>query len=171
MLRCIFTMHHYSTDFWKVKGSLWEALNNIGFMKPLKTTLCFSFQTRHGHGQMMFSSGAVYDGQWQYDKMTGYGTLKLPDGTIQEGTWKEGSLQGCALFTWPHGVTEYREYDTNRGRLHSQKLSKYTLKKDLSSDFKMQKNKLRYKNVLLKVFRLNGHTVGFQLSTESHSTA
>jgi len=65
---------------------------------------------------MTFSSDAVYEGQWQFDKVTGYGTLKLPDGTIQEGTWKEGSLQGCALFTWPHGVTEYREYDTIRGR-------------------------------------------------------
>ena len=73
------------------------------------------FLTRHGNGKMVFSSGAVYEGQWQYDKMTGYGNLKLPDGTIQEGTWKEGSLQGCALFTWPHGVTEYREFDTNRG--------------------------------------------------------
>ena len=77
---------------------------------------CFFSQTRHGHGQMTFSSDAVYEGQWQFDKVTGYGTLKLPDGTIQEGTWKEGSLQGCALFTWPHGVTEYREYDTIRGR-------------------------------------------------------
>ena len=77
---------------------------------------CFVSQTRHGYGQMTFSSDAVYEGQWQFDKMTGYGTLKLPDGTIQEGTWKEGSLQGCALFTWPHGVTEYREYDTIRGR-------------------------------------------------------
>ena len=64
---------------------------------------------------MIFSSGAVYEGQWQFDKMTGYGTLKLPDGTIQEGTWKDGSLHGCAVFTWPHGVAEYREYDASRG--------------------------------------------------------
>lgn len=64
---------------------------------------------RHGSGKMMFSSGAVYEGQWQFDKMTGYGTLKLPDGTIQRGTRKEGSLQGCAVFRWPDGVTEYRE--------------------------------------------------------------
>jgi len=70
----------------------------------------------------MFSSGAVYDGQWQFDKMTGYGTLKHADGSIQEGTWKEGSLNGCALFTWPHGATEYREYDASRGWL----LSVYT---------------------------------------------
>ena len=63
----------------------------------------------------MFSSGAVYEGQWQYDKMTGCGTLKFPDGTIQEGTWKEGSLNGCVQFTWPHGVTECREYDISRG--------------------------------------------------------
>lgn len=73
--------------------------------------------TRHGIGKMMFSSGAVYEGQWQFDKMTGYGTMKLPDGTIQRGTRKEGSLQGCAVFTWPDGVTEYREFDSNgKGR-------------------------------------------------------
>ena len=73
--------------------------------------------TRHGIGKMMFSSGAVYEGQWQFDKMTGYGTMKLPDGAIQRGTRKEGSLQGCAVFTWPDGVTEYREFDGNgKGR-------------------------------------------------------
>lgn len=66
----------------------------------------------------MFSSGAVYEGQWQFDKMTGYGTLKLPDGTIQRGTRKEGSLQGCAVFRWPDGVTEYREFGgSGKGRL------------------------------------------------------
>lgn len=70
---------------------------------------------RHGSGKMTFVSGAVYEGQWQYDKMTGYGTLKFPDGSIQEGTWKEGSLDGRVLFTWPHGVTEYREYEQGRG--------------------------------------------------------
>ena len=75
------------------------------------------FLTRHGIGKMMFSSGAVYEGQWQFDKMTGYGTMKLPDGTIQRGTRKEGSLQGCAVFTWPDGVTEYREFDgSGKGR-------------------------------------------------------
>ena len=63
----------------------------------------------------MFVSGAVYDGQWRFDKMTGYGALKLPDGAIQEGAWKDGVSHGCTLFTWPHGVTEYREYDSGRG--------------------------------------------------------
>lgn len=63
----------------------------------------------------MFSSGAVYEGQWQYDKMTGYGTLTLPDGTVQEGSWKDGCLDGCVQFTWPHGVTEFREYNERRG--------------------------------------------------------
>ena len=63
---------------------------------------------------MTFSSGAVYDGQWQFDKMNGYGTLKLPDGSVKKGTWKDGSLHGCAVFTWPHGVAEYREYDAGR---------------------------------------------------------
>ena len=32
---------------------------------------------RHGHGKMTFVSGAIYEGLWQYDKMTGYGILKL----------------------------------------------------------------------------------------------
>ena len=70
---------------------------------------------RHGNGKMTFTSGAVYEGQWHYDKRNGHGTLKFPDGTIQEGTWKEGSLDGRVLFTWPHGVTEYREYEQSRG--------------------------------------------------------
>ena len=64
---------------------------------------------------MLFSSGAVYEGQWKFDKMTGYATLNLPDGTIKEGTWRDGSLQGCAVFTWPDGANEYREYEAGRG--------------------------------------------------------
>ena len=64
---------------------------------------------------MYFTSGAVYDGQWKFDKMTGHGTLKLPDGSIQEGSWRDGKLHGCAVFTWPHGVCEYREYDEKQG--------------------------------------------------------
>ena len=79
------------------------------------------FLARHGRGNMMFFSGAVYDGQWKFDKVTGYGTLKLPDGSIQEGTWRDGKLHGCAVFTWPHGVSEYREYDATRG-LSSRKI-------------------------------------------------
>ena len=71
--------------------------------------------TRHGSGKMTFVSGVVYEGQWKYDKMSGYGTLKLPDGAIQEGTWREGSLHGCVLFTWPHGVTEYRDCKQDGG--------------------------------------------------------
>ena len=70
---------------------------------------------RHGHGKMTFVSGAMYEGLWQYDKMTGYGILKLPNGTIQEGTWNDGSLDGITLFTWPHGVSEYREYKQSQG--------------------------------------------------------
>ncbi|XP_074625472.1 uncharacterized protein LOC141883770 isoform X1 [Acropora palmata] len=74
---------------------------------------------RHGRGKMYFTSGAVYDGQWKFDKMTGHGTLKLPDGSIQEGSWRDGKLHGCAVFTWPHGVCEYREYDEKQGQLRS----------------------------------------------------
>lgn len=84
---------------------------------------------RHGHGKMMFSSGAIYEGQWQYDKMTGYGTLTLLDGTIQEGSWKDGCLDGCVQFTWPHGVTEFREYDERRGLLSSSAIDKETVQK------------------------------------------
>ena len=64
---------------------------------------------------MYFTSSAVYDGQWKFDKMTGHGTLKLPDGSIQEGTWRDGKLHGCAVFTWPHGVCEYREKKSGFG--------------------------------------------------------
>lgn len=67
----------------------------------------------------MFFSGAVYDGQWKFDKMTGYGTLTLPDGSVQKGTWRDGKLHGCAVFTWPHGVSEYSKYDELRGQLFS----------------------------------------------------
>ncbi|XP_022782765.1 uncharacterized protein LOC111323609 isoform X2 [Stylophora pistillata] len=84
---------------------------------------------RHGHGKMMFSSGAIYEGQWQYDKMTGFGTLTLSDGTVQEGSWKDGCLDGCLQFTWPHGVTEFREYDERRGLLSSCAIEKETAQK------------------------------------------
>ena len=50
---------------------------------------------------------------WTWPKR--YGTLKLSDGSIQEGTWSDGKLHGCAVFTWPHGVCEYREYDEKQG--------------------------------------------------------
>ena len=90
-------------------GSVTLIRLNLNFM------LFFPLVARHGSGKMTFVSGAVYEGQWQYDKSSGYGTLKFPDGTIQQGTWKEGSLDGCVIFTWPHGVTEYREYGQGGG--------------------------------------------------------
>ena len=70
---------------------------------------------RHGHGSMLFSSGATYDGEWQYDKMSGSGVMRSQDGATVQGSWNEGYVDGCALFTWPHGVSEYRQYKGGSG--------------------------------------------------------
>ncbi|KAK2558043.1 MORN repeat-containing protein 3 [Acropora cervicornis] len=94
---------------------------------------------RHGRGKMYFTSGAVYDGQWKFDKMTGHGTLKLPDGSIQEGSWRDGKLHGCTVFTWPHGVCEYREYDEKQGQLRSCQIKEENLESiSLKSSFYSQ---------------------------------
>lgn len=96
-------------------GSLYLAGSVTLIRLDLNFMRFVSLVARHGSGKMRFVSGAVYEGQWQYDKRSGYGTLKFPDGTIQQGTWKEGTLDGCVIFTWPHGVTEYREYGQGGG--------------------------------------------------------
>ena len=59
---------------------------------------------------MTFLSGAMYEGDWLYDKMHGMGKMKFPDGAVLEGVWCENEPQGCGVFTWPNGGRQYHEY-------------------------------------------------------------
>ena len=84
-----------------------------------KYVMAFPSLLRHGHGTMWFPSGAKYVGQWHHDKIFGYGVMSYCDGSKIEGKWHEGVVDGCGLFTWPHGATEYRQYEGKKGTYHA----------------------------------------------------
>ena len=43
-----------------------------------------------GKGVMKFSSGDVYDGDWENGKMNGKGAMLYHDGVFYQGDWKDG---------------------------------------------------------------------------------
>lgn len=61
---------------------------------------------RHGYGVMVFSNGAVYEGQWADDMPTGYGTLRYPTGYLYRGWWAAGLMCGQGVCRWDDG-SEY----------------------------------------------------------------
>ena len=50
----------------------------------------FKDGVKHGNGEYHYSTGTVYNGQWENnDKSNGYGTMTYPDGTKKTGKWKD----------------------------------------------------------------------------------
>jgi hypothetical protein len=43
---------------------------------------------------MVYASGDVYEGEWQYSLRGGKGKLKLAGGTTLEGIWEGDALSG-----------------------------------------------------------------------------
>jgi hypothetical protein len=48
----------------------------------------------HGHGRAVFSSGHLYEGEWQQGHMHGSGRLTFPDGVCYEGSFAANSVTG-----------------------------------------------------------------------------
>ncbi|QBZ81587.1 morn repeat incomplete domain containing protein [Pandoravirus celtis] len=83
---------------------------------------------RHGYGVMVFSDGAVYEGQWADDMPMGYGTLRCPTGYLYRGWWARGLMCGQGVCRWadgseyagafendkPHGAGVYVRHDGER---------------------------------------------------------
>lgn len=57
----------------------------------------------HGQGRAVFSSGQVYDGQWQQGHMHGEGSIQFPDGISYSGTFASDSISGSGVSA-PAGV-------------------------------------------------------------------
>lgn len=54
-----------------------------------------------GHGEMTYTNGKTYEGEWKLGKRNGYGVLKSKNNTVEyEGQWKEDKRHG-------HGTTYY----------------------------------------------------------------
>ena len=59
----------------------------------------------HGEGRRVFSSGHVYQGQWQDGRCHGFGKFSYPDGQIFEGQWEGGRRNGPGKLMMPGGET------------------------------------------------------------------
>lgn len=55
---------------------------------------------RHGHGQMHYADGAVFEGEWIED-VRHRGALTRADGVVLDGTWHAGG--GSGTVCWPDG--------------------------------------------------------------------
>uniref|UniRef100_A0A3P9MNG6 MORN repeat-containing protein 4 n=1 Tax=Oryzias latipes TaxID=8090 RepID=A0A3P9MNG6_ORYLA len=54
---------------------------------------------RHGLGQLTFSDGTCYTGQFENGLFNGCGVLAFPDGSRYEGDFVQGKFQGVGVFT------------------------------------------------------------------------
>uniref|UniRef100_A0A0F8AML2 MORN repeat-containing protein 4 n=1 Tax=Larimichthys crocea TaxID=215358 RepID=A0A0F8AML2_LARCR len=54
---------------------------------------------RHGLGQLTFSDGTCYTGQFENGLFNGCGILVFPDGSRYEGEFVQGKFQGAGIFT------------------------------------------------------------------------
>lgn len=58
---------------------------------------------KHGMGIYHFSSGAIYDGEWQLDKMHGKGTYTFSGGDQYQGEWVSGKMNGKGTYRYKNG--------------------------------------------------------------------
>jgi len=55
------------------------------------------------NGTYTFSSGGVYQGNWEQGKRTGNGQFKYPDGTTYKGSWKNNQRHGMGSYYYNGG--------------------------------------------------------------------
>uniref|UniRef100_UPI001A99B5BD MORN repeat-containing protein 4-like n=1 Tax=Gasterosteus aculeatus aculeatus TaxID=481459 RepID=UPI001A99B5BD len=60
---------------------------------------CVSAGLRHGLGQLTFSDGTCYTGQFENGLFSGCGALVFADGSRYEGEFVQGKFQGAGVFT------------------------------------------------------------------------
>jgi hypothetical protein len=59
----------------------------------------------HGQGTYKFSSGNVYDGNWDKGLMNGYGRMSYYDGSVYEGNWKNNLMHGDGTYVDSDRIT------------------------------------------------------------------
>lgn len=53
----------------------------------------------HGQGRAVFTSGQVYEGQWQNGHMQGDGSVQFPDGISYTGSFQADAISGSGVST------------------------------------------------------------------------
>ena len=53
---------------------------------------------RHGHGEITYSSGSHFEGQWVNDVREGKGVFTFACGDVYEGEWKNGMYHGYGKY-------------------------------------------------------------------------
>ena len=53
---------------------------------------------RHGKGNVTYSNGTVYVGQWENGLMHGKGMVRHIDNSWYQGDWKEGRIEGAGVW-------------------------------------------------------------------------
>uniref|UniRef100_W5N577 MORN repeat-containing protein 4 n=1 Tax=Lepisosteus oculatus TaxID=7918 RepID=W5N577_LEPOC len=69
---------------------------------------------RHGLGQLQFSEGTSYTGQFENGLFSGCGVLVFPDGSRYEGEFVQGKFQGVGVFTRFDGMKFEGEFKGGR---------------------------------------------------------
>nr|XP_014343178.1 PREDICTED: MORN repeat-containing protein 4 isoform X2 [Latimeria chalumnae] len=59
---------------------------------------------RHGIGQLKFTDGSSYLGQFENGLFNGCGVLAFPEGSRYEGEFVQGKFQGVGIFTRHDGM-------------------------------------------------------------------
>ncbi|XP_070298719.1 MORN repeat-containing protein 4-like isoform X1 [Salvelinus sp. IW2-2015] len=69
---------------------------------------------RHGMGQLKFSDGTCYAGQFENGLFQGSGVLLFPDGSRYEGQFTQGKFQGAGVFSRFDGMKFEGEFKSGR---------------------------------------------------------
>ncbi|KAF5904199.1 MORN repeat-containing protein 2 isoform X1, partial [Clarias magur] len=59
---------------------------------------------RKGFGTQTSSSGTMYTGEWDNDKMNGRGTLSHPSGAVYKGQFRDNMYHGDGTYHFPDGT-------------------------------------------------------------------
>eukprot|EP00753_Platysulcus_tardus_P015994 PLAT5367.3.p3 GENE.PLAT5367.3~~PLAT5367.3.p3 ORF type:complete len:137 (-),score=34.54 PLAT5367.3:115-525(-) len=71
---------------------------------------------KHGVGEMTWTRGDVYHGDWENNKMHGHGTYTWSAGRIYEGEWVKHQRHGHGVETLP--TTEVYDGDWRSNQRH-----------------------------------------------------
>lgn len=99
-------------QFWKGKLQTKSLTKNPGQIKygecyeaskKYKFKGFSKFGFKCGKGNIFFSNGEKYEGDWFMGMKHGLGKISLPDGTIYEGSFKQNKLSGFGRMILPSG--------------------------------------------------------------------
>ena len=79
---------------------------------------------RHGQGKMIYTTGDIYNGNWNEDKRDGFGKMRYANGSYYEGEWKNNFKHGKAKR---YKLKEGNIYigEIKKGKLHGKGTMRY----------------------------------------------